>query len=737
MRARVLRALVATSIVAATAPAGGRCRAMDLALTTGPSVATGLASAGRLLPATGAAFAVGLPSAATLVFAGALASAEGSPPVADTAPLDAAPELRTETRVWPEVPGKMVSEVQVALLLEIDATGTVTAAESAFCNHPDAGFEEAAEQAVLQWHFEPARRAGEAVPTAWGAVVLFLWDEAGQVGFAQVVGPPWEVLLDAGERELASGRPGAASEALDRALSLLSPDTTGRPGDTTVPGAAIAAAATGNPQGAPGPSEDSTETTDSATPATAATDTPRETPARPGDERPPVEATTPPSTSRGDGTSDEPAATPPPEAAAAGGARPDPSATARGRVLSARGRANLLRGRVAEGEADLVRALELLRDAAPTGEELEALSALAMLRVRQERPSDARPLLERWVERVQQQDPPDPAEVVASQGALGRLYLQLGELELAEPLLQRVVEVAPEVDPSGFTSGLALESLILLHLRDGDTGAAGELVESYLERVRKLGDPLTLLESRKRIAAAFREAGDTERSARIWRDAEAELEASGPEHAARVGKLLDLGAAAAQAGDLEAAEGLFRRALRIAGEKTPRDLVELAETEFALGHLLVQMGNLGRGEEHLQEAREYFALVEPNDSPRHVTTMMELGMLRASLGDVDAACGHFLDAVEISRRQTGSSTELVSPLMSLAACEAERGNLEEAEARSGEALALLDRAPGAPAEVLIELLKQRVAVLRALGREADAAAAERRLRSLISRTPRG
>lgn len=671
MRGRVLRGLVAASIVAATGPAAG------------------------LSPA-------------------APASADGPPPAPGTAPLDAAPGLRAETRVWPEVPGKMVSEVQVALLLQIDATGTVTAAESAFCNHPDAGFEEAAERAVLQWRFDPARRAGEAVPTAWGAVVLFLWDDAGQVGFAQVLGPPWEVLLDAGERELASGRPGAASEALDRALSLLAPETSARAGTTSAPGAAGAATAPENPPGTPGPTQE--------------------------EYGPPGESTTPPPVHPGhDGTGDEPAATSPQAAAEGGpgGTPPDATAIARGRILSTRGRANLLRGRTAVGEADLVRALELLRDGLPTREELEALNALAMLRVRQERPADARPLLERWVERVLQREPSDPAEVVASHGALGRLYLRLGELDLAGPLLQRVVELAPEVDPSGFTSGLALESLILLHLREGDTGAAGELVEPYLQRVRGLGDPLTLLESRKRIAAAFREAGDTERSARIWQDAAAELEASGPEEVAWVAKLLDLGAAAAQAGDLEEAETLFRRALRIAGEKAPRDLVQLAETEFALGHLLVQMGNLGRGEEHLEEAREYFALVEPNDSPRHVTAMMELGMLRASLGDLDAACGHFLEAVEISRRQTGSSTELVSPLMSLAACEAQRGNLEEAEARSGEALALLDRAPGAPAEVLIELLKQRVAVLQALGREEDAAAAERRLRSLLGRAPRG
>lgn len=53
----------------------------------------------------------------------------------------------------------------VELRVTVRSDGTVGNVDVLWCDHPQLGFEEASVAAVRQWHFRPARRAGEVVET--------------------------------------------------------------------------------------------------------------------------------------------------------------------------------------------------------------------------------------------------------------------------------------------------------------------------------------------------------------------------------------------------------------------------------------------------------------------------------------------------------------------------------------------------------------------------------------------
>jgi TonB family protein len=72
------------------------------------------------------------------------------------------PIARTEPEP-PPAAAERRSSAQVVLALEVDATGGVGRIEVLHATPPDEGFEEAALEAVRQWRYEPARKAGAPV----------------------------------------------------------------------------------------------------------------------------------------------------------------------------------------------------------------------------------------------------------------------------------------------------------------------------------------------------------------------------------------------------------------------------------------------------------------------------------------------------------------------------------------------------------------------------------------------
>ncbi|MCX4245991.1 serine/threonine-protein kinase [Paraliomyxa miuraensis] len=227
----------------------------------------------------------------------------------------------------------------------------------------------------------------------------------------------------------------------------------------------------------------------------------------------------------------------------------------------------------------------------------------------------------------------------------GLLYARIGRLEEADAVLQRALELADGHPDDEGVDAQRLDIMLSLagcQLSRGLLEVSIDLGQMAIELAELLGDRPRELEARLRTARAAAAHGQLDSAAL---SVEPIIDsAEGPELAPmRVLAMAELAAIHTQQGALERAHDLAQRALTLAGEC--HDLQAESRATSVLGEVLLEGADLEGAARHLERALE------------HARSL--------SL-----------------RRREGHELHL------LAVCSLQQGNLDEAEARAREALAI-------------------------------------------------
>lgn len=194
-----------------------------------------------------------------------------------------------------------------------------------------------------------------------------------------------------------------------------------------------------------------------------------------------------------------------------------------------------------------------------------------------------------------------------------------------------------EIHPSVLVS---TEVLAGAYRRSGQLERAAEILEQSAELNRRLyGDSSTS------IADIYNELANVHHDAGRYQDAEVAYRAAletldaFPDreplvHAFVVNNLASL---YEDYGDLERAEPLFRRSLDMRVQLNGKDSLSSLRARHNLGRLLVKMGALDEADHLLAEVIELLTIHFPDNAFRLASTQVQIGVLRAAQGRVEAA----------------------------------------------------------------------------------------------------
>ncbi len=346
----------------------------------------------------------------------------------------------------------------------------------------------------------------------------------------------------------------------------------------------------------------------------------------------------------------------------------------------------------------------------------------------------ARQILDRGAERILSETEGQPEVRATLMDAIGQVYLALGLLERAEPLLDRALEIRRDhLDDGHPRIADSLQHLALLHHELGDYSSAEALFRQALELRRQTADPLAVAESLEGLSTTLRwsgqldgaesihtealeirrhqlghshplvaqsldslaslslRLGDYQRAARLYGEAEQiQRESLGMDHPDRAMTLKNLGLALDRQGELPRSEELVREAVTVLrktlGESHPWFLQALLNLAGIVSH----RGGHHEAEAIALEAVTFQRLHLGEQHPDLTLGLFRLGQVRVELDKLDVAETHFTEALAIARASLGDSHPRVGGIASgLALVSLERGELDEAERLYRQALDVL------------------------------------------------
>jgi serine/threonine protein kinase len=294
-----------------------------------------------------------------------------------------------------------------------------------------------------------------------------------------------------------------------------------------------------------------------------------------------------------------------------------------------------------------------------------------------------------------------PALVASDEAALrltiGRLYLQLGAYDRAEPHLLRAHELHRELlgEEHVETLSAATECGLLLH-RLGRAGPAEELLRATLAaQEAALGaDHRDTLRSASILAMILQRSevhlDDAERLRRhVWERREATLGRDHPETLTALNELANLLREAGQCAD---AVPLNRRAyeglLACFGDSHPNTLIALND----LANSLSQSGQPGLAEPLYRVLIPAQRRVLGDEHPNTLTAMNNLGSLLQKRGEFDEAGALLSEVLEVQRKRFGAGNlNTLAFAHNLALLRLDQGRTAEAEAMLAECVGLAER----------------------------------------------
>jgi tetratricopeptide (TPR) repeat protein len=295
-----------------------------------------------------------------------------------------------------------------------------------------------------------------------------------------------------------------------------------------------------------------------------------------------------------------------------------------------------------------------------------------------------------WIERDLADQPEIRARLLAT---VGRVSLNLGAYDKAEPILRRVLELRRQLHgPEHAEVAQALQRLGELEFERGRFDPARALGEEALALRRRLlpaGDP-AVAESLDLAALVARESGDLERAASLHTEALAiRLAAFDAGDPAVAESYNYIGIVRRRGDDLAGAEEAYRRALDIWRKSLGADH---PKTAMAMNNLALTVHV--RGDYRAAEA--IFAELVPlrrkllgDEHPDLLLTLNNQAKLLHDMGELERAAELYDESLATGRRSVGEShPQMATALADSSAVLAKLGRTDEALARAQRALAI-------------------------------------------------
>ncbi len=357
------------------------------------------------------------------------------------------------------------------------------------------------------------------------------------------------------------------------------------------------------------------------------------------------------------------------------------------------------RARLAQAEAQEVTdfLLELFEDARPPGSEAEEVTL--------------RQVLDRGAERIDKSFAQEPAVRARLLGTMGRVYLFLGDHDLARQLLEKVEQIYSEALPEpplervqrlrtlgkayrSLRQAEAAEELLLsaLELHRQQIGpehpdlapsllALGEFYNlanqpgaaiPYLEEILASGDIQKAEYSEAYWTEALCEIGDAyllqdqaEKAVEVLKQCIRIQEARvGDSHLELVGELSELGNSQLRLGQLRQAEATYRRVLQIREAQLPEDHPDIAYAYVNLGVVYLEMERGQEAESYLLEGLKRVRDSLGSDHPLSGAALVNLATAAELNNQIAKAVEYLEEAIRVYLLPTSTERTLIRQLMS-------------------------------------------------------------------------
>lgn len=261
---------------------------------------------------------------------------------------------------------------------------------------------------------------------------------------------------------------------------------------------------------------------------------------------------------------------------------------------------------------------------------------------------------------------------------------------------------------------------------------AAALAERLLElREAALGPAHSdVIEVAYGLAEDYCQIGRHERAGTLLERVIAAREAADPADPVALGAALgQLAKVRRRAGDLGAADGLYRRAMTAYGE-APRAglaLPGVATVFHGFASLLLDRGELREAEKVCRAALEFREKMYPPDAPQVAETLNLLAIILRNAGDFETAEGLYRRALAAREQKLGKDhPDLAITLVNLARLHTETKQHDKAGPILERAAALVEARGGAPDEVAAGVLSALAQHQQAVGDGSSALATARR-----------
>jgi len=252
---------------------------------------------------------------------------------------------------------------------------------------------------------------------------------------------------------------------------------------------------------------------------------------------------------------------------------------------------------------------------------------------------------------------PDHPVLAQNVSNLAILHAVNGNLAEAQPLFERVLEINEKAfGPEHPNVGRAVANLGILSADMGEYDKA----RSYIERGRVIKEKTlgpehpSVANSHNNLAILEQEVGDIEAArAHSERALEIREKVLGPDHPDTASSLTNLGIIMGDLGDLEAAAEHYERALTIYEEAYGPESEPVAETLYFLAVLARREERYDDARTYLDRSLEIREEVWGPDHPSVATSLYELGMLNRDTGDLEQARDFLERSVRIREEVLG------------------------------------------------------------------------------------